>query len=352
MSVSVAPQSRQHRTTIRYLSTAGERLAIRCEPGWVDDLLIEAAAGEITAGEIDAGGGPASITVHVESDRRPFHDGTWAPLTRGAVHRDGEVVLRDVCTSGFDMRVRCQPDGARLWYRWRPPPRTRAASMALRSRFHLLVRAALVQFPALWWAGTRGRVPLHAPAVSIDGMVALLAGPGGVGKTSLLLDELGRGGRAVSDNLSVSDGMSVWGLVEPLRSERGSGRRMPHGRREGPLPDRAPVLVPDHLVVLRRVPSHLPGARPCAPEAAARVLSAGTYMAGELRRYWALAATLAEGTGVGPVHPAIDDVASRLAARLRCVEVTLGQWPRPGLAELVALGTPTHRLGIVAGGHS
>ena len=50
--------------------------------------------------------------------------------------------------------------------------------------------------------------------------------------------------------------------------------------------------------------------RPLSPDEAARALVAGTYMAGELRRFWPFAATLALATGIGPVHP---DVNGKLA---------------------------------------
>ena len=39
-------------------------------------------------------------------------------------------------------------------------------------------------------------------------------------------------------------------------------------------------------------------------------------MAGELRRYWSLAATLSLGTGAGPAHPAVEAVAATLVLPL------------------------------------
>ena len=59
-------------------------------------------------------------------------------------------------------------------------------------------------------------------------------------------------------------------------------------------------------------------------------------MAGELRRYWAFASTLALGTGVGEIHPRVDEVARTLTARLPCHEVTLGERPVPPLGSLFA----------------
>ncbi len=76
--------------------------------------------------------------------------------------------------------------------------------------------------------------------------------------------------------------------------------------------------------------------RPCGPEAAARSLVTGTYMAQELRRYWAFAATLAAGTGIGPPHPPIAEVVAAFAGRLPATLITLPNQPGPGLRELLA----------------
>jgi hypothetical protein len=313
------------------LVTAGERVGIESQLPWVDDLIEESAPGELRHGDAEN----PSIRVSVESDRRAFDVRGWAALTRGAWHRAGQVVLRDPCTAGFDLLVTIDDGCPSLTFRWRPPRRSRAAAWALRSRFHLLARAVLVQFPALWWAGTRDRAPLHASACTAGRATPLLAGPGGVGKSTLLKWELDRGGRSVGDNVCVGDGTTVWGLVEPLRLEGGSGRHMPHGRREAPLDGREPAQVPDRIVVVRRGTGDQPELRRCDAAAAARWLVAGTYMAGELRRFWSFAATLSAGTGVGPPHPPVAETASIFAARLPSVELVLGARPGAPLSELL-----------------
>jgi hypothetical protein len=61
-------------------------------------------------------------------------------------------------------------------------------------------------------------------------------------------------------------------------------------------------------------------------------------MAGELRRYWAFAATLALGTGVGATHPAVDRVARSLSAGLPCLEIVLGERPGTPLGSLLPAG--------------
>ena len=311
--------------------TAGERLSIECEPPGLARLVREGVDGVLAAGEPSA---PPTVLVRVEESRRPFGTEGWVRLSRDAWHRGGTVVVRDVCTSGLDVLVAVESGVPTFTFRRRPPARTRAASLLLPARATLLVRAVLVQFPALWWAGTRDRAPLHAPAVSAAGATALLVGTSGVGKTSLILREASFGGRATGDNVSAGDGVNVWGVVEPVRAEGATGRAMPHGRRETSLPNRAERLAPDRLVVLRRGAERR--ALALDPPAAARELVASTYLAGELRRFWPLAALLALGTGEGPPHPPVAAVAEAFASRLPCVEIQLPSVAGVRLVELVA----------------
>jgi hypothetical protein len=187
----------------------------------------------------------------------------------------------------------------------------------------------------MWWAGRLGRAPLHAFACTAGKRVPVLAGPGGVGKSTLLATELEAGGQAVSDNLCVSDGTTVWGLVEPMRIEGGRGRRMPYGRREAILEGRTEALAPDSVVVVRRGEGPKPVFRTSSPEEACRSLITGTYIAGELRRFWGLAATLSAGTGIGPAHPPVGAVASTLARSLPCYELILGRVRGTRLAEVL-----------------
>lgn len=312
------------------LDTAGERVSVSCALPWVADLVVEGAGGELR----DGAPADASVHVTVENDRRPFSVDGWEPLTRGAWTRGGELVLENACTTGFDLRLACTPEQASFTYRWRPPARDRVAARLLRSRFHLLARAVLVQYPALWWAGTKGRAPLHASAFATEHATPLLTAPSGIGRSTVTVRELEAGGVATGDNIAAGDGTTIWGLVEPLRIEGGSGRRMPHGRGETVMSRRAHALTPDSLIVLRRADRDEAGLAPCDPEAAARSLVTSTYMAGELRRFWAFAATLAAGTRVGPAHPPVSEVASAFAAELPCFVLNLGT---PALARVSEL---------------
>jgi len=305
------------------LDTAGERLAIDCSLPWVMELIAEGANGELRRVEA----ADPSLRVRIESDRRAFDTRGWELVARGAWRRNGDVVVENPCTSGFDLHLSRTPEGAEFTYRWRPPARDRAVARLLRSRFHLLARATLIQYPALWWAGTRGRAPLHASACAAGATTPLLTAPSGIGRSTLLLAELASGARTTGDNLAVGDGTTVWGLVEPVRVEGGHGRRMPHGRSEVALEDRADSLMPDRIVVLERGRSVSPSLSTCRSEAAVRTLVTSTYMAGELRRYWPFAATLAAATGLGPSHAPITEVASAFAAMLPCFTLALGRNP-------------------------
>jgi hypothetical protein len=317
--------------TTELLDTAGERLSVECALPWVADLVREGCGSELRQGDIES----PSVSIRVEAEGREFDTRGWPLLTRGAWHRDGDVVVENVCTAGFDLHLSCTPDAADFTFRWRPPTRDRVAARVLRSRFHLLARAVLIQYPALWRAGWSGRAPLHASAYDTGRVCPLLTAPSGVGRSTLLLEELQSGARATSDNLAVGDGSTIWGLVEPLRVNGGGGRRMPHGRSEIALRDRAESLAPTSLVVLARGDGDAPVLAPCSKEAATRSLVTSTYMAGELRRYWSFASTLAAGTGLGPAHPPVTAVAEGFSRSLRCFTLHLGRVPGAGLSDVI-----------------
>ena len=110
---------------------------------------------------------------------------------------------------------------------------------------------------------------------------------------------------------------------------------MPHGRQETPMRGRVEALTPDSLVLLERTSADEPSLLPSNSVTAGRSLVTSTYMAGELRRYWAFAATLSAGTGRGPAHPPVTDVASTFAARLPCFSLSLGRRSGAHLSELL-----------------
>lgn len=308
-------------------------------PRW--SLLAREACGgqESDAEDVD-------VHVSVEHGRESFPLRGFDPLTRGAWSDGKNVVLEDACASGLDLHVAPQPDGLHVRARPRPSWSHRGLGVLAAARAQLLWRAVLMQYPALWWAGCRGAVPLHVSALQLDGAGVVLAGPGGVGKSTLLRAAVRRGAEPVSDNVCAGRAGSVHGLLEPMRVEGGSGRRMPHGRRESGWASRRESVRAERLVVLRRGSEQQARLVPMDPGEAARLVSAGTYAAGELRRYWAFCATLALGTGLGPAHPPVDAEARELAEGTECWELSLPAAPGTELSDVLRLadaGPSNHR---------
>jgi hypothetical protein len=314
----------------RILETAGELVAFESELNWVARLLDATGEGRPTTRRISA-----TMTIRVEASSRPFSISGLAPLTRNAWSGLDEVVMQDAGGSGFDVHLGLTGAHAEFTYRWRPSAKRSGAKLLLPSRFTLLAREILIHYPVLWWASVHGRAPLHAVACTAGDAIALLAGPGGVGKSTLLQLELASGGRATSDNLCVADGQTVWGLVEPMRVDGSHGHRTTHGRVEVRLVGRVDRLVPDHLVVVRRTDADVPAVVSCDPETAVRSLVTGTYAAGELGRFWSFAATFTGGTGIGPTHPLVVETARTFASRLACSELRLPRRPGTKLRDVL-----------------
>ena len=318
---------------MRALSTAGERIVVDCSLPWLMSLLTDSTGGELA----EAAPADGTVRVAIQASREAFtHDG-WTLIGRGCWAAPASALIVDACSSGFDLLVEPRGETLDVTARYRPAPRTRAANTFIRPRFKLLTAQTLLHYPALWWASVRGRVPLHVSVTADAGSVTMVAGPGGVGKSTLLSIGLANGEIATADNICACDGRSAYGLAEPLRVNVGAGlATTTHGRTERPLPGRVPSLDPDRLVVLRRgTPDAASSVGPLESADAARTLVAGTYMAGELRRFWPFAATLALATGLGPAHPDVSGVAAVLAARLPCVELSVAHGSRRSVAELL-----------------
>ncbi len=302
------------------LYSGGEVVEIACDLPWVTRMIDRNVGGRVA----QVSDQKPSVRLGVDGSTRPFSTRGLRVLTRGAYAGDGRVVLANAGGSGFDLQVDVGDDVLDVSARYRPGTATRAANVALSERFGLLACQVLVHYPVIWRAGWRGRIPLHASVLRTAAGTPLLAGPGGVGKSTILSAALRDGAVATADNLCCADETTCYGIAEPLRTDAHGGRgpRTSHGRVSQPFGDREPLLAPDRLVVLER--GRETSAARITPAQAARTLVGGTYAAGELRRYWAIAATLALGTGVGPVHPRVQDVAAAMAASVPCIRVRVG----------------------------
>jgi hypothetical protein len=315
----------------RYFSSAGEQVQVSSDTAWAD-CLIAAAVGaspdDVAVGD-RPGRAPATPTVRLqlESRRTAFERGGLRIVSRGAYSDGQRTVLLDAGGSGFDLLINPARELLTVTARYRPPRRTRAANRLLSDRFRLLAGQVLVHYPVLWRAGWRDRVPLHASVVRTAFGVPLCAGPSGVGKSTVLLGLISAGASATSDNLCAADPTGCFGLLEPIRAVTGPGPRTSHGRVERPMTGRVGELCPDRIVLLERsgVGVEVTAAK---PHDAVRAMVGGTYAAGELRRYWAFAATLALATGIGPAHPPITDLAWDYASRVPCARVRVGDGAR------------------------
>ena len=314
------------------LQTAGECLSIECELAWVEKHLQQGAAGELRS----VAGPVPTVRLVVERSSAPFDVSDGDRVTRGVWRAGGAVVLEDVCSSGFTMHCLPVDDVLVVRARWVPPPRSRVAAALLRQRSSLLVRAVLLQYPVLWWSIVHGCAPLHVSGLDLGTASPLLVGPSGVGKSTLVDKELTAGHRATCDNLAVTDGRVVHGLVEPRRILGGTGHRTSHGRREVALAERLRSVQPDHVIAVS-LSETAPAAtiRPVEAEVACRSLVTGTYVAGELRRFWPFAAALASGTGLGPAVPPVQALARRLTEELPCFSLTLSRRSGARLSELL-----------------
>ena len=131
------------------------------------------------------------------------------------------MIIWDACSSGLDLQVTAGEPTLDVVARWRPSGQGRAAAAVLRARARLLLRAVLLQYPALWRSQQRGRAPLHA---SVCGLGAADRPDGDAGRAGRRRQVDARARRAAAagpsstcDNLCVSDGQYAWGVVEPLR---------------------------------------------------------------------------------------------------------------------------------------
>lgn len=329
------------------LHTAGQRVAVEGSAAAVATILAATGGAESSCADLP------NLVLSLERSKDRFDTSGCEPITRGvwATNRR-EAIIESAGGSGFSQLWTIDEDGLRVISRWTPSIKEAAAARLLPARHHALSGQVLVHYPALWLALQQGFAPLHVSVVQIDGVAVLLAGPGGVGKSSLVSRELAAGGRATCDNLAACDGTIAYGLAEPIRLPAelndATGRKTFHGRREHGWEARMRTLRPELIVVLRRGLHPDPRVRLIDEAQAARAIVSGTYAAGELRRFWSTAAVLAMATGCGPAHPPIEEVAATFAARMPCLEVQLGRQPGAGLAEILQPSLATVRTNEVS----
>jgi hypothetical protein len=228
----------------------------------------------------------------------------------------------------------------RIWNRRRVP--------ALRQRRFTTLLYYLVYYPVFWWLERhRDTHPIHAAGVELDAGVVVLAGPSGVGKSTLSVALAGRAGaRLLSDTFLLQCGGTVYPVREPLLLDTWSRRWV------GEAANRLQPIAWRYC--LNRQGFHWPAAglseggparvivfpyRAAAPrvervssEAAHALLSAGDLIINDLRRYWAFAAVL-DTLDPSPTMAVREQALARLTAAVPCFRI--GLVPERSASEVV-----------------
>ncbi|HEY2041954.1 MAG TPA: hypothetical protein VGH11_04690 [Jatrophihabitans sp.] len=315
-----------------WFETAGETFVLHTETAARIDLVrlgVGAQAAPLT------GAVPIpTVSVDLQASKAEFSTAALGIVSRDCWSDGTRTVLANACGSGFDLQLEVSDDLLAVTARYRPSMAVRCLNTVARQRFSLLAGQTLVHYPALWRAGWRGRVPLHAGLLAASDGVPLLVGPSGVGKSTVIAGTIASGASIASDNLCCGDGVDCFGVAEPMRLSRSTAgnANTSRGRSAVTITNRVSALEPDRVVMLTRGEHTL--IETVKPDEAARAFVAGTYSAGELRRYWQFAATLALATGRGPAHPPVYEIAARYTDRLPCVGVQVGDGERINVAQL------------------
>ena len=176
----------------------------------------------------------------------------------------------------------------------------------LRRRRFTTLLYYVVYYPCFWWLERRCNLhPIHAAGVEIDGGVVVLAGPSGVGKSTLSTGLAASPGvRLLSDTFLLQRGATVRAVPEPLLLDAWSQRWIgPAAKLMEPIVWRY-CLGRDGfhwpaerssrggsaqlLIVPHRAPQHY--VRPLSPAQSRGHIDAGNFLVNDLRRYWAFAA--------------------------------------------------------------
>ncbi|MBI4514424.1 MAG: hypothetical protein HY699_01230 [Deltaproteobacteria bacterium] len=217
--------------------------------------------------------------------------------------------------------------------RWWAGARLRAQRL---NRFTTLLYY-LAYYPAFWWCETQmGFHPIHAAGAVTDAGAVVLAGPSGVGKSTLALALAAQPAQLLSETFLLHRGATLRPVREPLlldewsRSWLGSAMSGLEPLRAGFVFSRngyhrlaglaeegraAAVLLP------RRAPRTY--VRAISAEEAHQRLSAANQIVKDMRRYWAFAAALDPLAPSGLMAQREAELA-RLTAGARCGEFGLG----------------------------
>lgn len=219
---------------------------------------------------------------------------------------------------------------SRMLYRRRLP--------TLRRRRFTTLIYYLTYYPVFWWLEHHGHGhPIHAGGVERPGGIVVLAGPSGVGKSTLVTGLASDdNARMLSDTFLVHKGAAVRGVPEPLLLDQWSRnwlgahasllqpvRHIYSLHRDGfHWPDRLLASGGDARVLIfpQRAPSHY--ITPLAPSSAQGRIRAGDLIVNDVRRYWAYASIL-ELLDPSPLVQAREQSLAALVSSVPAFEVGL-----------------------------
>jgi len=280
------------------------------------------------------------------------------PELTGLRRLDRDLYAGDGCLAWFrvddlpGLLLRFAWDGARLevkgdYYHWlsRDPLRDRIKRLvyrrrlpALRLRRFTTLLYYLVYYPCFWWLEQQqGLHPIHAAAAEVKEGVIVLAGPSGVGKSTLATALAALpGAKLLSDTFVLQRGTTVLPVREPLllsgwsRDWLGEAGRLLQPIRWRYCLDRAGFHWPqDGLssggaarVLLFPQPAAAHDVRALTPREAHGRISAADSIVNDLRRYWAYAAVL-QAFSSRPLMQARENEIAALTAGTPSYEVSL-----------------------------
>lgn len=227
----------------------------------------------------------------------------------------------------------------------------RSLPVLRRRRFTTLLYY-LVYYPCFWWLEHQGLChPIHAGGVQFPTGVVAMAGPSGVGKSTLVAGLASDPtARLLSDTFLLHKGASVRAVPEPLLLDQWS-RGWMGGRAAAalrPIQHRYSLnrdgfhwpddqLVPGGdvrlLVFPQRATAHY--VRPLPPRQAQGRIRAGDLIVNDVRRYWAFASVL-EVLDPNPLVQAREESLAKLVDTVPAFEVGLtAEVPRDEMAGLI-----------------
>jgi len=171
----------------------------------------------------------------MKTDARSSNDGTPTSATpRAGLDRVGKRLFvgpgellwtETVRVEGLSMHFRLDAEHLRIEadYVYAPPARKLDANPHYLERKLFSLTSWFVLHPLAWYLEHfRGLLLLHASGVEFDGRGIVIAGLGGVGKTTTAVSLVAAGGRMLAENLLFFDADGIYSCHEPIRLDAGS----------------------------------------------------------------------------------------------------------------------------------